>query len=231
MNLRCVSISIAAMLLLAVPAHAESAAQLRQAAIRGDYEAQRNLAQLLARGDASTPQNLREACAWREAIVASGYVSVHGGDVLNRNDDCGKLSVQERASAKGDAAKIGQEINRSIAPKTPGYGASIWEDDDFDDDEAAAKKLMALERKAFAGDSKAQRSLAVSLSSQAASDAMWHNKDEEACVWWRVVAQGGKATKEDQSIAKKVCGALGPEPKEVADARFARIILELKRTR
>lgn len=231
MNLRCVLIPIAVTLMLAVSAHAEPAAQLRQAAIRGDYEAQRNLAHLLGHGDASTPKDLRGACVWREVIVASGYVSVHGGDVQNRNDDCGKLSVPERMSAKEEAAKIGQEINRNIAPKTPGYGASIWEDEDFDDDEAAAKKLVTLERQAFAGDSKAQRSLAVSLSSQAASDAMWHNKDEEACVWWRIVAQGGKATKEDQAIAKKVCGDLGPEPKEVADARFARIILELKRTR
>jgi len=219
-------------LLLHGPAHAESTKELSQAALLGDYEAQRNLAYLFSHGGDGIPMDIGQACLWREVIMQSGYVSVHIGDVVDRNADCGLIPEKDRAAIRTKAMTLSQDIYSKLPAKTPGFGETVWDDDFFEDDEKVAKHIVALERKAFSKDANAQRELATILSSQAAADAFWHNREEEACVWWSVVANGinGQPIKTDRATAENICNGLSPESLEVANARFARISGELKRT-
>lgn len=213
-------------------AHAESINELSHAALQGDYEAQRNLAYLFSHGGEGTSKDIGQACLWREVIMQSGYASVHTGDVVDRDADCRGFAEKDRAAIRAKAMTLSQGIYSKLPAKTPGFGESVWDDDFFEDDEKVAKHLVALERKAFSKDANAQRELATTLSSQAAADAFWHNREEEACVWWRVVANGinGQPIKTDSGMAENICNGLGPESFEVANARFARISGELKRT-
>ena len=218
-------------LLLTSHVQAETIDDLQKAALQGDYSAQRNLAYLLFHGDSDTQIDKVQACLWREVILQSGYVSVHAGDVANRNTECGALPGKDRTAVRAKAIALSQDIYQKLAPKTPGFGESVWDDDFFGEDEKTNKQLVMLERKAFSGDTQAQRELATLLSSQAAADALWFNYEEEACVWWRVVAKGinGHPTKADGAAVQKACGSLSPDSLVVSNARFARVSYELER--
>lgn len=85
--------------------------EVREQAMRGNYQAQRNLAY----GYSSYPYAGQEtnpilACAWRIVIIKSGNEKVNQTDVGNHEVSCGRLDETARAAAEAQAVALLKKI-------------------------------------------------------------------------------------------------------------------------
>lgn len=107
---------IALTLLSPLAAHAESEAQMKQAALKGDYQAQRNLAYSYANGWATpespnyVPKKPVDACAWYRVVAMSNNPKVATGDYSNEWTYCSKLRPDQSESAWLQAKKLLKQV-------------------------------------------------------------------------------------------------------------------------
>lgn len=107
--------AIAFLVLVSSGAHADTEAQMKQAALHGDYQAQRNLAYSYANGWKApgssdyVPRKPVDACAWSLVVVMSSNPKVHTGDYGNQWIYCNKLSPTDSETAWKMAKKISKQ--------------------------------------------------------------------------------------------------------------------------
>ncbi|NIX75374.1 hypothetical protein [Microvirga terricola] len=90
------------------------------AALKRDYTSQRNVAFTFSSGrSAAVVRDLVQGCAWRMVIIASGSPEVDGGDQMNLQTECGRLSAVEMARAKARATAITKTIAAGGEPAKP----------------------------------------------------------------------------------------------------------------
>lgn len=104
----------------ACDADAKQFARMYTAALKRDYTSQRNVAYIFSYGRSEAVQkDPVQGCAWRLVIIASGSPKVDGGDRMNLDTECGRLSATELASAKARALAIGRTIAAGGEKPTP----------------------------------------------------------------------------------------------------------------
>lgn len=107
---------IAILMLVSASAFAESEAQMKQAAMHGDYQAQRNLAYSYANGWATpespnyVPKKPVDACAWYRIIVTSKKAKPQPSDASNESIYCGRLTPEQNQNAWVLAKNISKKI-------------------------------------------------------------------------------------------------------------------------
>lgn len=104
------------LLILSGLSFAQSEAQLKQAAMKGDYQAQRNLAYSYANGwltpaDADyIPKKVIDACAWYRVVIIMNSEKLHSGDYSNEWTYCSKFNPSQNESAWILAKKLVKRI-------------------------------------------------------------------------------------------------------------------------
>lgn len=110
-------------------ADAKQFSNMYTAALKRDYTSQRNVAYIFSYGRSEAVQkNPVQGCAWRLAIIASGSPKVDGGDRMNLDVECGRLSATELAAAKARASAIGRTIaagGEKVVPAAKGKKPAI----------------------------------------------------------------------------------------------------------
>lgn len=109
-------LSTFALLIVCSGAGAATEAQMKQAALTGDYQAQRNLAYSYANGWATpdspnyVPKKPVEACAWYRVVIMSKSKKLHEGDFSNEWVYC-RLPLDKSLKAWQLATELSRQIS------------------------------------------------------------------------------------------------------------------------